>query len=127
VEWDWIGEDSPMLADVGESEWVLDRLCESLNRYTRKQARDTKARQHQQKKERGKAGDNSSKHHIDHWHDKHLETCPAHPGPRHPYTQETGRHCADKAAEATSSGSSGSGSTEIEESFDHEDLKKDET
>jgi len=39
VEWDWIGEDSPMLADVSESEWVLDRLCESLNRYTRKQAR----------------------------------------------------------------------------------------
>jgi len=38
VEWDWIGEDSPMLADVTESEWVLDRLCESLNRYTRKQA-----------------------------------------------------------------------------------------
>ncbi|RDL35731.1 uncharacterized protein BP5553_06343 [Venustampulla echinocandica] len=39
VEWDWIGEDSPMLADVSESEWVLDRLCESLNRYTRRQAR----------------------------------------------------------------------------------------
>ena len=40
IEWDWIGEDSPMLADVTESEWVLDRLCESLNRYTRKQARE---------------------------------------------------------------------------------------
>lgn len=39
VEWDWIGEDSPMLANVSESEWVLDRLCESLNRYTRRQAR----------------------------------------------------------------------------------------
>ena len=39
VEWDWIGEDSPMLADVSESEWVLDRLCESLNRYTKKQAK----------------------------------------------------------------------------------------
>jgi potassium channel subfamily K, other eukaryote len=38
VEWDWIGEDSPMLADESESQWVLDRLCESLNRYTRKQA-----------------------------------------------------------------------------------------
>ncbi|KAI1324148.1 hypothetical protein F5Y16DRAFT_424193 [Xylariaceae sp. FL0255] len=35
VSWDWIGEDSPMLADSSESEWVLDRLCESLNRYTR--------------------------------------------------------------------------------------------
>jgi hypothetical protein len=40
VEWDWIGEDSPMLADVSESEWVLDRLCESLNRYTRKMAKE---------------------------------------------------------------------------------------
>lgn len=37
VEWDWIGEDSPMLADTTESQWVLDRLCESLNRYMRKQ------------------------------------------------------------------------------------------
>lgn len=45
IEWDWIGEDSPLLAKVSESEWVLDRLCESLNRYTRKQARDKKARQ----------------------------------------------------------------------------------
>lgn len=39
VEWDWIGDNSPMLADMTESEWILDRLCESLNRYTRKQAR----------------------------------------------------------------------------------------
>ena len=37
IEWDWIGEDSPMLADVTEAQWVLDRLCESLNRYTRMQ------------------------------------------------------------------------------------------
>ena len=38
IEWDWIGEDSPMLAQKSESEWVLDRLCESLNRYMRKLA-----------------------------------------------------------------------------------------
>ena len=38
VEWDWIGDDSPMLADSTESQWVLDRLCESLNRYMLKQA-----------------------------------------------------------------------------------------
>jgi potassium channel subfamily K len=44
VEWDWIGEDSPMLADVSESEWILDRLCESLNRYTRKMAKDVSNR-----------------------------------------------------------------------------------
>ncbi|KAK3319253.1 hypothetical protein B0H66DRAFT_623855 [Apodospora peruviana] len=33
IEWDWIGEDSPLLADITEAEWVLDRLCESLHRY----------------------------------------------------------------------------------------------
>ncbi|KAH8911384.1 voltage-gated potassium channel [Coniochaeta sp. PMI_546] len=38
IEWDWIGEDSPMLADVAEAEWVLNRLCESLTRYSRQQA-----------------------------------------------------------------------------------------
>lgn len=37
IEWDWIGEDSPMLADQSESEWLLDRLCESLDRYMKKQ------------------------------------------------------------------------------------------
>lgn len=36
IEWDWIGEDSPMLAEQSESEWLLDRLCESLNRYMRR-------------------------------------------------------------------------------------------
>ena len=36
IEWDWIGEDSPMLAKKTESEWILDRLCESLNRYLRR-------------------------------------------------------------------------------------------
>ncbi|KAK0645477.1 hypothetical protein B0T16DRAFT_509217 [Cercophora newfieldiana] len=38
IEWDWIGENSPMLADITEAEWILDRLCESLGRYTRRQA-----------------------------------------------------------------------------------------
>ncbi|KAJ5558353.1 Ion transport 2 [Penicillium sp. DV-2018c] len=33
VSWDWIGEDSPLLSKQTESEWVLDRLCESLIRY----------------------------------------------------------------------------------------------
>lgn len=37
IEWDWIGENSPMLAEESESEWLLDRLCESLNRYMMKQ------------------------------------------------------------------------------------------
>lgn len=33
IEWDWIGESSPMIAEQTEPEWVLTRLCESLNRY----------------------------------------------------------------------------------------------
>ena len=37
VKWDWIGEDSPMIADETECEWILDRLCESLDRYMRRQ------------------------------------------------------------------------------------------
>ncbi|KAL9596099.1 MAG: hypothetical protein Q9179_004744 [Wetmoreana sp. 5 TL-2023] len=37
IEWDWIGENSPMMAEKRESEWLLDRLCESLDRYMRRQ------------------------------------------------------------------------------------------
>lgn len=32
VEWDWLEENSPMLSQQSESEWILDRLCESLLR-----------------------------------------------------------------------------------------------
>jgi potassium channel subfamily K len=32
VEWDWLSENSPMLSEQTEAEWVLDRLCESLLR-----------------------------------------------------------------------------------------------
>jgi potassium channel subfamily K len=32
VEWDWIGEDSPMMARGSEAEFILDRLCESMQR-----------------------------------------------------------------------------------------------
>ena len=41
IEWDWIGIDSPMLAEQTESEWLLDRLCESLNRYMSRQVPDS--------------------------------------------------------------------------------------
>ena len=37
IEWDWLGEDSPMMSESSEACWVLDRLCESLERYMRKQ------------------------------------------------------------------------------------------
>jgi potassium channel subfamily K len=36
VEWDWIGEDSPLMSGLGESEWLLQRLCESLVRLAKK-------------------------------------------------------------------------------------------
>lgn len=36
IEWDWIGEDSPMVAGMSEPEFVLERLCESMRRYIRK-------------------------------------------------------------------------------------------
>lgn len=36
IEWDWIGEDSPMMAQQTEPEFVLDRLCESLVRYMKR-------------------------------------------------------------------------------------------
>lgn len=41
LNWDWIGENSPMLANQSEPEWIVDRLCESLIRYvsTQEQAR----------------------------------------------------------------------------------------
>ncbi|KAF2668229.1 voltage-gated potassium channel [Microthyrium microscopicum] len=33
IEWDWLGEHSPMMSGVTEAEFVLDRLVESLVRY----------------------------------------------------------------------------------------------
>jgi potassium channel subfamily K len=36
VDWDWLAENSPMLSEQSEAEWVLDRLCESLLRLLKK-------------------------------------------------------------------------------------------
>ncbi|KAF1354221.1 voltage-gated potassium channel, partial [Lizonia empirigonia] len=36
VNWDWLGEHSPMVAGVSESEWLIERLCESLVRLERR-------------------------------------------------------------------------------------------
>jgi len=33
IEWDWIGEDSPMMSKLSESEFLFERLVESLDRY----------------------------------------------------------------------------------------------
>ncbi|KAE8393403.1 hypothetical protein BDV23DRAFT_149607 [Aspergillus alliaceus] len=38
LNWDWIGQSSPMLASQTEPEWVLDRLCESMIRFISTQA-----------------------------------------------------------------------------------------
>ncbi|KAK7518266.1 potassium channel-like protein [Phyllosticta citriasiana] len=35
VDWDWIGEDSPMVSGKMEAEFVLDKLCASLERFLR--------------------------------------------------------------------------------------------
>lgn len=37
VEWDWLGPDSPLMSGESESEWLLNRLCESLLRLQRRQ------------------------------------------------------------------------------------------
>jgi potassium channel subfamily K, other eukaryote len=39
VEWDWIGENSPLMSAQSEPEFVLERLCESLSRYVRRAER----------------------------------------------------------------------------------------
>lgn len=47
VEWDWIGENSPMLANESECEWLLQRLCESLDRYMYR-TKDISRQRHEQ-------------------------------------------------------------------------------
>ncbi|CZR62243.1 related to potassium channel [Phialocephala subalpina] len=79
IEWDWIGEDSPMLADVSESEWVLDRLCESLNRYTRKQAKELHLHA-----VHSTSVLSATKAAV--IHDRNSEIYPAHPAPRTHYS-----------------------------------------
>ena len=53
VEWDWLGEDSPMMSHGTEAAWVLDRLCESLERYMR---REDLRHHHRRKEEEGERG-----------------------------------------------------------------------
>ena len=36
VNWDWIGDDSPMVSEMSETEWLIERLCESLIRLERR-------------------------------------------------------------------------------------------
>lgn len=36
VNWDWIGNDSPLMSGESESQWLMGRLCESLVRLERR-------------------------------------------------------------------------------------------
>ena len=42
IEWDWIGEDSPMMASGTESDFLLERLIESMHRYITRIASNVK-------------------------------------------------------------------------------------
>lgn len=52
MEWDWIGPDSPLMSGLSESEWLLERLCESLIRLAKKPYAPTSERE----RERGDEG-----------------------------------------------------------------------
>lgn len=59
VDWDWIGDDSPMVSGMGESEWLLERLCESLVRLERRKEvacdrRDLEALKEMEDKRKGR-------------------------------------------------------------------------
>jgi potassium channel subfamily K, other eukaryote len=43
IEWDWIGENSPMMSRGSEAEFVLARLCESMTRYIKHVCNDAGA------------------------------------------------------------------------------------
>lgn len=57
IEWDWIGENSPMMAEQTEPEFVLDRLCESMLRYVRNQERSEEGGEGEMKSKRRRDSD----------------------------------------------------------------------
>ena len=61
IEWDWLGKDSPMMSESSEAAWLLDRLCESLERYMRKQERED---HHKQGYSHEGEGDGTENHHV---------------------------------------------------------------
>ncbi|KAI9789165.1 MAG: Potassium channel [Peltula sp. TS41687] len=46
IYWDWIGEDSPMMADMTEPEWVLEKLCGSMDHFFRRKYQSRKKHHH---------------------------------------------------------------------------------
>jgi len=57
VNWDWLGENSPMMVSESEPEFVLDRLCESLVRYI---SRVEHMLENKQKRGHKKGGDHAA-------------------------------------------------------------------
>ncbi|GIZ36691.1 hypothetical protein CKM354_000015900 [Cercospora kikuchii] len=49
VEWDWLGDKSPMMANKSEAEFVLERLSESVSRYVRRVEKALASNEEQQK------------------------------------------------------------------------------
>jgi potassium channel subfamily K len=61
IEWDWLGEKSPMMAGESEPEFVLGRLCESLIRYIRAlEARNGKEEEEDDDDDQGRRGQMST-------------------------------------------------------------------
>jgi potassium channel subfamily K len=56
LSWDWIGEQSPLLAEKTEPEWVLDRLCESLVRYVAMRGKSKGEEKEEEEEEEGSKG-----------------------------------------------------------------------
>ncbi|PBP22292.1 voltage-gated potassium channel [Diplocarpon rosae] len=111
IEWDWIGEDSPMLADMSESEWILERLCESLNRYTRKQARDNQ--RHKQEHDQAFADRSAGQLQPASTSRKPPYDCyPVHPGPERLHSHAHS-HGASASASQTPGSSRGSLKDEV--------------
>ena len=54
IDWDWIGEDSPMMADRGEPEWIHDKLCDSLDLFFAKKYRAVGKRKKEEDEKEGR-------------------------------------------------------------------------
>lgn len=49
--WSWLGTRSPLMGEIEEAEWILERLCATLERELRKQSKE--------RKERGEGGNDA--------------------------------------------------------------------
>ena len=63
IDWDWIGEDSPMMADRTEPEWVLDKLCDSLDLFFAKKYRAAGKRRKKAEDDKEREKEETTDHH----------------------------------------------------------------